>query len=233
MFLHDDSLKFPLLKQCNLKAGRCYRAEDGKYKGRILPSITRVLGKKPKPQLEAWKVRVGPAEAARISAVATVQGSNIHNLQECYLKNQPLPRFSPNVGELWQYLHRWLDKTITCVYAQEQDVASFVLGVAGRLDLLAGVQGDVLAVIDAKSAARPKQERWIKDYFVQGTFYALAVYEITGRVVKKVLFPIVSPQGLQVFETTPAQHYQELRIRINDFYTTYVNEKTVDTAATV
>ena len=223
MFLHDDSLTFPALKQCNLKSGRCYQAEEGKYKGRILPSITRILGKKPKPQLEAWKKRLGPEAASLVSARATAQGSILHNLQECYLNNEPLPRFNPNVGELWQYLHRWLDENITCIYAEEQDVASFMLGAAGRLDLLAGVKDDI-AVIDTKSSTRLRQEKWNADYYLQGTFYALAVFETTGRVVKKVIFPIISPQGLQVFETTPAQHYDELQSRINDFYTTYNQE---------
>jgi hypothetical protein len=230
MFIHDDSLKFPKLRQVNLKSGRCYVAEEGQFKGQVLPSITRVLGKKAKPQLDEWKKRVGKEEAARVSARATIQGSSMHKLMECHLNNEDLPRFSPNVGELWQYLHKWLDGHITRVYAQEQDVASFKLRMAGRLDLLASVL-DAIAVVDAKSASRPKRTEWVQDYFLQGTFYALAVYEATGKVVRKIIFPIVSPQGLQVFETTPAKHYDELRARCNDFYESYAKEKPVDIAA--
>jgi hypothetical protein len=228
MFIHDDSLKFPRLRQVNLKTGRCYITEEGVNKGKVLPSITRVLGAKAKPQLEAWKKRVGHEEAARVSARATVQGSSLHKIMECHLNNQDLPKFSPNVAELWQYLHKWVDKNITRIYAQEQPVASFKLGLAGQLDLLAGVL-DAVAVIDAKSSLRPKRDEWIEDYFLQGTFYAFAVYENTGQVVRKVIFPIVNPTGLQVFETTPAKYYTTLRARTNEFYESYA--KAVDTEA--
>ncbi len=224
MFIHDESLKFPKLRQVNLKTGRCYIAEEGENKGKVLPSITRVLGKKAKPQLDAWKVRVGAMEAARVSAIATARGSSLHKVMECHLNNEGLPRFSPNVGELWQYLHKWLDKNITTVYAQEQDVASFKLGLAGRLDLLAGLSDDTIAIVDAKSSLRPKRTEWMSDYYCQGSYYALAVYENTHRVVKRVIFPIVNPAGIQVFETTPAKHYDELIERVNEFYETYAQE---------
>lgn len=232
MFVHDDSLKFPRLRQVNLKTGRCYVAEEGENKGEVLPSITRVLGKKEKPQLDAWKKKVGAEEAARISARATVQGSAFHKLMECHLNNEPLPRYSPNVAEIWQYLHKWLDQNITTVYAQEQDVASFQLGIAGRLDLLAGMKDNTLAVVDAKSASRPKRDEWLSDYYCQGAYYALAVFETTRRVVKRVIFPICSPQGIQVFETTPAKHYDELLSRVKSFYT-YSAESASDTKIAV
>ena len=228
MFVHDVRLTFPKLRQVNLSTGRCYVAEEGENKGLVLPSITRILGKKPKPQLEAWKERLGPEEASRQSAIATVKGSALHKLMECHLNNQDLPRFDPNVGELWQHLHWWLDEHITTVYAQEQDVASFILGGAGRLDLLADVDGEI-AIVDCKTSKRPRRDEWIDDYFVQGTFYAMAVYEATGQKVKRIVLPITNPEtGIQVFETTPGQHYRELMLRIEDFYTTYTVENSLD-----
>jgi genome maintenance exonuclease 1 len=229
MFVHDVRLTFPRLRQVNLSTGRCYVAEEGENKGLVLPSITRILGKKEKPQLEAWKARLGPQEAARQSAIATVQGSALHKLMECHLNNQGLPRFGPNVGELWQHLHRWLDDHITAVYAQEQDVASFLLGGAGRLDLLAEVDGDI-AIVDAKTSKRPKRDEWIEDYFIQGTFYAMAVFEATGQQVKRIVVPISNPEtGIQIFETTPKKHYRELMVRIEDFYKSYTVENSLDT----
>jgi genome maintenance exonuclease 1 len=229
MFIHDDSIVFPKLRQCNLPSGRCYLAEDGANKGGILPSMTRILGSKPKPELEAWKKRIGEEEAARQSAIATVQGSHLHKLFECHLDNQTLPKYTPNVAELWQYLRPWADQHITRVYAQEQDVASFALGAAGRLDLLADVD-DVISVVDVKTAKRPKKAEWIEDYFIQGSFYAFAIYEATNKRVKveRVIFPIVNPEGIQVFETTPAKHFDELRERIATFYKSYAHENALD-----
>ena len=212
-FLHDNSMNFTDLKQVNLPSGRCYQVETGEHIGQVFPSITRMLGKKEKPQLEAWKVKKGPERAAYESAVATVQGSKLHNLQECFLNNEELPRYGPNVGELWGYLRPWLAKNVQTVYAREQNVYSFQLGLAGRLDLLAGVNGE-LVVLDTKSTKRPRKAEWNSDYFCQGTFYALAIYETTKRVVKKIILPVVSPEGIEIFESTPAKHYEELRARI-------------------
>jgi genome maintenance exonuclease 1 len=197
-----------------------YLVEDGSDKGEVYPSITRILAAKPKPALEAWKKRVGKREAARVSQVATVQGGNVHKLSECYLGNEPLPDYSPNVKELWRSLYPWFDEHITAVIAQEQDVYSRKLKVGGRMDLLAEVDGD-LAVVDIKTAKQEKREEWVQDYFLQETFYAVAVYEITGQLPKRLILPVVSPYGLQLFESTPMQHFAELRQRIAEFYLTY------------
>lgn len=222
-FRHDDSLIFPKLTQVNLPSGRVYRVETGENIGDVLPSITRILGHKPKPQLEAWKERIGAEEAGKISARATITGSNLHKLCECYLGNDEMPRYSPFIAELWFRLRPWIDKNITCVYEQECDVCSFKLGGAGRLDLLAGYNGEP-AIIDFKQSKDVKKEEYVEDYKIQGTFYACAVYEITGLLVKNIVIPIVSPDALQVFITQPALHFQALRERILDFYIDYAQE---------
>lgn len=231
MFIHDESFQFRQLKQCNLPSGRVYQVAEGPDAGAVYPSITRVLGKKEKPELEAWKKRVGPEEAALQSARATVQGQNLHKLGECYLLNQNLPRHMPHIAELWYHLRPWIDEHITKVYAQEQDIYSEKLGVAGRMDLLFEYAGSFLCVGDFKSSKQFKKEAWVKDYFLQGTFYSVAVYEQTGRLPKKIILPIVSPTGLQVFEATPSEHFEELLDRVSDFYANYVKEENVVDAA--
>lgn len=231
-FVHDSSLTFPRLTQVNLPSGRVYRVETGEFAGDVLPSITRVLGHKPKPQLEEWKERVGAEEASKISARATITGSNLHKLAECYLGNDTLPRYSPFIAELWWRLRPWVDSNITRVYAQETDVCSFKLGVAGRMDLLAGYRGEP-AIVDFKQALKPKKEEYVEDYKIQGTFYACAVYEITGLLVKHIVIPVVSPDELQVFITQPTKHFTTLRERILDFYIDYAapGQIEVDTEA--
>jgi len=231
-FVHDDSLIFPRLTQVNLPSGRVYRVEDGTYAGQVLPSITRILGAKPKPQLEAWKERVGAEEAAKVSARATSTGSSLHKIAECYLANDQLPRYSPFIAELWFRLRPWINQNITCVYEQECDVCSFKLGAAGRLDLLAGYQGEP-AIVDFKQSKDVKKEEYVQDYKIQGTFYACAVYEITGILVKKIVIPVVSPDALQVFITTPSAHFTELRERIMEFYLNYAGDLDTSTPAVV
>ena len=219
-FRRDDSLVFPKLKQHNSSIGRVYSVEDGKHKGQVYPSITRVLGSKEKPGLVAWRKRVGAKEAARISQRATIQGGNVHKLLECYLDNEPLPDRSPNVVELWNGVRPWLDEHVTRVYAQEQNVYSHKLRVAGRIDVLCEVD-NVFAVLDLKTAAKEKREEWVEDYFLQTTFYALGTYELTGKLPGKLVLPVISPYGLQLFESTPQKHFAELRRRIDEFYLTY------------
>jgi hypothetical protein len=47
------------------------------------------------------------------------------------------------------------------------------------------------------------------------------VFEHTGRKVKRIIFPIVSPEGLEVFETTLAEEFDGLRERIKEYYLHY------------
>lgn len=216
MFAHDTSLSFPTLTQVNNASGRVYRVGGTEY---VLPSITRALGAKPKPGLIAWRQRVGAAEAARVSQRATSRGTKLHALAECFLRNQDLPKSDPLTGELWRHICPWIATHVTCVYAQEQPVFSLRLGAAGQLDLLADVDG-IFSVVDFKTSEKPKKIEYIDDYFLQGTFYSCATYELTGRAPKQMVFPIVSPTGLQVFVSQPRKHFDELRNRIEFFYET-------------
>jgi hypothetical protein len=215
MFVHDSTLtaSLPVLIQCNLPGKRVYRLASGQ----ALPSITTVLGKKPKPFLDVWRARIGAEQAALITARAAATGTALHTLSEAYLGNDPLPSLMPQVAELWQRLRPWIDQHITRVYAQECDIHSMRLGVAGRLDLLADADRE-LAIVDFKQSLKPKKSEWIQDYRLQGTFYACAVYEQTGRAVRKIVIPVVSPNELQVFETTPGDHFDELCDRIAYYY---------------
>ncbi len=231
-FIHDaEAFNFPTLKQVNLPTGRVYKVETGEFIGSVYPSITRVLGKKEKPALEAWKERVGPDEAARVSARATIQGSAVHKLAECHLNNEGLPKYMPHVAELWGYLRPWLDTHVQVVYAQEQDIFSDKLGVAGRMDILALID-DIVSIADVKTSTRPKIDEYVQDYYLQGTFYAVAIYERTGILPKRIVLPIVSPQGIQVFESTPMKHFDELVSRVTEFYESYAIE-TLDTTGSV
>jgi len=214
MFRHDDSLTFPKLRQVNLAEGRVYQVFGTEI---AYPSITRVLGAKPKPQLEAWKKKVGHQKAQAEAQFAARKGTTLHKLAELYLDNQELPPVLPHVAELWMNLRPWLGHHVTCVYAQEQDICSHMLKVAGRLDLLADVDGE-LAVVDIKNAKRIKKREWVRSYFVQGTFYSLAVFEAVGRVVKKIVLPICSPEGFQVEVAKPAEFFNELRADIDYYY---------------
>ena len=215
-FHHHPRLGLPKLKQNNLATGRVYSVVGTDL---VYPSITRVLGAKPKPELEAWRKRVGKKEAAQVSKKASWRGTKLHTLAEEYLGNLPMvDEIPPYVMELWQHLHPWLDANITGVYEQEVDLYSDKLLVAGRTDLIAEVNG-VVSVVDFKQSNKPKKEAYIEDYCIQGAFYALALYERTGIKCTQVVLPIASPEGLRVFTIRPKDYYNQLREAIDYFYT--------------
>jgi len=217
---------FPRLQQVNHRVGRVYQVLSGEHFRQKYPSITRVLGAKPKPELAAWKKRVGSAEAARVTTESTTRGTSLHILAESYINNEAdqvataLPTLTDDVRQFWNDLSPWIDAHVQRVHGQEQDVYSAHLNVAGRMDLLATVDGD-LAVVDFKTSRRPKKRDYVLDYFLQGCFYSLCVFEHTGQKVKRIIFPIVSPEGLDIFETTPAVEFEGLRQRIADYYAHY------------
>lgn len=220
MFQHDNSIVLPNLIQRNLKTGRVYQVDEGPLKGNVYPSITRVLKSKEQEGLTKWKKRVGAAEAAKVSARATIQGTALHTLCERFLGNLDLPPIFPHVQQLWSNVRPWLITNVTKVYQQEANLFSDKLGVAGRTDLLADVN-EILSVVDFKSANREKKKEWIEDYFIQGTFYTLALFEQTGRKAKRIILPIIHPDGLQLEECKPMAYYDVLIDRITHFYKTF------------
>ena len=217
MFHHHAALGLPRLEQRNLATGRVYAVVGTDL---VYPSITRVLAAKPKPHLAAWRKRVGDDEAKRISQAAAGRGTKLHSLAERYLGNEDLDTVEPHVMELWRYLRPWLDAHITGVYAQEVDLYSDKLMVAGRTDLVADVDG-VPSIVDFKQANKPKKTEWVEDsYALQGTFYACALYERIGMKCKQIVFPIANPDGLQIFTFRPRDHFARLQQTIDFFYET-------------
>lgn len=214
MFIHDTTtFAMPKIQQCNLPGGRVYIVEGIEKKYR---SITSVLGAKPKPALNAWRKRVGHEEAARITADSAARGKALHSASEDYLKNKPITTLtSPIVKELWTYLKPWIDEHVEVVYGQEIGVYSDILGAAGQFDLLARVDGEY-AIVDFKNSRREKKLEWVKDYFLQVSFYAACIYELTGIAVKKGYIPVVHPEGLQEFDVDPYSNLQELYTRIRE-----------------
>lgn len=220
-FLHESLESLPQLRQVATSLGRVYEVKTGRDAGAVYPSITRILGSKPKPGLDAWRQRVGVKEAAKITARAGIRGSSVHKLAECYLGNLDLPDYTPAIAELWSPLRDWFSENIVSVSAQEVDLYSNRLKVAGRCDLIARTR-EGLCIIDIKTSTKPKINEYVQDYFHQVTFYSCALYEMLGVKVKKLILPIVNPEtGLQVFVSQPMQHFAGLKSAIDDFYASY------------
>jgi len=91
----------------------------------------------------------------------------------------------PNHKETFLTIRPLLDK-IDNIWYQECALYSDTLKVAGRVDCIGEYDG-VLSVIDFKTSSRVKKKEDITSYFLQTTFYALALEEMIGSPVDQLV----------------------------------------------
>lgn len=157
-----------------LDGKRFYLLPDGSK----VPSVTTVLSSQGKDHIEAWRNRVGHAEADKITTQAKNRGTAIHTLAERYLMNMddyaegamPINVFD------FQSIKKILDENVDNIYGIEYPLYSYRLRTAGRTDLIAEWQGRP-AIIDFKTSRKPKRPEWIENYFLQATCYSMMTYE--------------------------------------------------------
>lgn len=197
---HD--LAIPYVTRETTNRGRYYTTPEGNS----YPSITTILGATSNSDgLTKWRQWVGEEEADRISRKATTRGTKIHKYTEDMLNNVPGWNKNMNVFErsFYKKFQVLLEQNISNVWAQEIYLYSDTLKLAGQVDCVADWDG-VLSIIDFKTASRRKTESMIGDYFLQGTFYACAFYEMFKIPVRQVVIAIcVDADDPQIFKITP------------------------------
>lgn len=210
------------LQRKTINGRRFYMVE-----GKPLPSVTTVLGAKPKPELEAWRNRIGHAEAAKITQQAAHRGSGTHALCEAYLLNETIDysQHNPLHIDLFESIKPVLDRNITNVYAIEQQMYSLSLGLAGTADLMAKYDG-LNSIIDFKTSLKPKREEWIDDYFLQGAAYAMMAYELSGIMFPQVVI-IIAIEGtneVQIFKKRSGPLLEQWLPKIEYFTNLVISE---------
>jgi len=173
MFEHD-LLTFPKLTRVDGPNGRFYRTPDGDFK-----SVTTILSERlDHSAIDAWKQRVGPEEANRVSQQASRRGTAIHNLAEQYLLNNKdyAKGAMPINVQTFSSIRSILDKNIGTIYGIEALLYSRLLQAAGTADLLAEYNG-INSIIDFKTSKRIKTEDQIESYFIQTAAYSLMAAE--------------------------------------------------------
>jgi len=216
-FTHTD-LKLPELKRESIDGVRYYTINE---KNKKLVSITSVISHYKKDFFNNWRKRVGIEEANRITKRATSRGTDTHTLIENYLLNQELPEVQPISDMLFKIAKPTIDR-INNIHCLESSLYSEVLGVAGSVDTIAEFDGE-LAVIDYKTSAKPKPEEWVEGYFVQTMFYGMALYEMTGIQIKKLVIIMTCENGeCVVYEQRDLKKYMKLVIQ---YIKKFVNDK--------
>jgi ATP-dependent exoDNAse (exonuclease V) beta subunit len=114
-----------------------------------------------------------------------------------------------------------LDNRVNNIWQQEIPLYSDNLKIAGRVDCIAELDG-VLTIIDFKTARKAKKKEWIKNYFMQGTFYAAAFLERTGIAIKQTAIIIaVDGDDPQIFVENVSDYLaplKEARINYKNIY---------------
>jgi len=173
MFEHN-LLTFPKLTRVDGPNGRFYKTPDGDFK-----SVTTILSERlDHSAINAWKQRVGPEEANRVSQQASRRGTAIHNLAEQYLLNNKdyAKGAMPINVQTFSFIRSILDNNIGTIYGIEALLYSRLLKAAGTADLLAQYNG-INSIIDFKTSKRIKTEDQIESYFIQTAAYSLMAAE--------------------------------------------------------
>ena len=185
-------VNLPQLERETIDGVRYYKvpAEEELQK---LVSITSVTSFYNRQIFLDWRKKVGEEEANRVTKAATSRGTDMHSLAESYLKNEELPKVQPLSEYLFKQAKPYINK-IDNIHALEDSLYSLYLGIAGTVDCIAEYDGE-LAVIDFKTAKKPKPKEWIENYFVQAAAYACMFYELTDILVKKFVILMSCENG--------------------------------------
>ena len=192
-----------------------------------LPSVTTILGqtkaKRDREALEAWKKKVGDAEAERIKNEAAARGTAMHKYLENYILDQKSMDLTTTGQEAQRMAEIILEKGLNdCsnVYGVEA-VLYYPELYAGSCDLVASYNGK-LAIIDFKQTNKPKQREWVGDYFLQMAAYGMAHDVVYNTAIELGVIMMCSKDGyyqqfvIEGSEFRDAKH--EFLKRLNIYY---------------
>ena len=207
LFNHVDQIEPIEMSAEQVDGKRMYLTPEG-FK---FPSVTTVISnnKEKMAGIARWRARVGEKAANAKSARATGRGTKYHSIAEDYFNNNlDLKKYSkfPLPVLMFHHSRSVLDR-INNIYLQEAALYSKHLELAGRVDCIAEFDG-VLSIIDFKTAAEPKREKYLYDYFVQETAYACMLQENYGLSVKQLVTIVACENGeTQVKVLPPKKEY--------------------------
>ena len=188
----------------------------------LYPSVTSIISFISREKFASWRARVGEKEANRKNKHATTRGTKLHRVFEEYLQNgdyKSLDEYqAPLIQLMFGSAKSYLDEKLSNIYQQETNMYSDRLCLAGTVDLICDVDGE-LSIVDFKTSEKAKPEEWLEDYFVQLSAYWAMFSERTGVVPKKLVVFLVAESGeVQIVErTNPLDYLKTLRNYVSQF----------------
>lgn len=206
--LLTERFKYEEFKRKNLDGQRYYVNSNGDP----VPSVTSILSKtKDMTALNAWKKRVGAAEAQRIVTESANLGTIMHKHLESYIEGVERPKGTNQVYVQAKNLSETVIehglKNVDEVWGIETHLA-FPGLYGGTADLICVHEGEP-AIGDFKTSRKFKKKEWIEDYFMQASAYALAHNEVYGTNIQKGV----------IFMVTHDNEYQQFVVEGDEFQT--------------
>jgi len=131
--------------------------------------------------------------------------------------NEELPEVQELSHKLFEIMKPALHR-MGKIYGMELGMYSETLGIAGTVDCIAEFDGE-LAIIDYKTAEKPKKREWIDHYFVQAMAYGMMLHELTGMNIKKLVIIMACESGdLVVYEERDLAKYMKLVVKYIKYF---------------
>jgi len=206
---HDTRSKFGDLQRLMESGTRYYQVDDQT----TYPSVTSVISFISRKKFADWRARVGEEAANKKTKHATTRGTKLHSVFEHYINNEDYESLDeyqvPLIQMMFKAAKFYLDTRLDNIYQQETPMMSHRLCLAGTVDLICEVDGE-LAIVDFKTSEKEKPEEWLEDYFVQLSAYWAMFSEATGLVPKKLVVFLVGENGdVQIVERRNIMNYLE------------------------
>ncbi len=111
-----------------------------------------------------------------------------------------------------QKITDWNKKMISGTFKIKKNEIIIGKGIAEYFD-------NKISIIDFKTSAKPKERKWIENYFIQETAYAKMFEELTGKEVHSIITMIAVSNGTsQIFFEEPSEKYTEKLFELRDQY---------------
>ena len=221
MFKHCDDYRgvFVEIPRLMEDSTRYYQVSEST----IYPSVTSVISFISRKKFADWRAKVGEEAANKKTKHATTRGTKLHKVLEVYIDNgdyQSLDEYqSPLIQLMFKAAKSQLDSRLGTIYQQETNMSSDRLCLAGTVDLICEVDGE-LSIVDFKTSEKEKPEEWLEDYFVQLSAYWAMFSEKTGVVPKKLVVFLVAENGdVQIVERTNVMTYLKT---LQDYATQFI-----------
>jgi genome maintenance exonuclease 1 len=194
---HNPKFIYPTSTRASVDGHRHYDLGEAK-----LPSVTTILfatqPEEKRKSLEAWRQRVGEAEATRIVDSSATRGTAMHTIIESFLTGQyhlDLTDVGKNAHSMAQtVIENGLTNKVTEYYGIEATL--YYPGLyAGATDLIA-VHNGKDSIIDFKQSNRPKKREWIEDYFMQLAGYGMAHDHVYDTAIEKGIIMMCTPENV-------------------------------------